>query len=261
MAESPNDSDGTPSQEVGITEPESLSLWSVSPETWCDLSQDGREKLLRADPAGLLEFWISYFEAWSTQDLGDEEEAFSPIVLSAGLGVDGADDLLDVIKGFELSDRVDQVRDEFEGLVDECVDWITEYIPIRPEQFQLSPGNFSIENNPSNLAKLEQANPLQIWSVGWGDVPYIMGGFNPSSDPFRVPNYFITEKPHVLDGEFVCLLGLRVTCLLCEGKGQSEEGVGCLACEEGGQFTADVEEVAFRRARKMLPEQLGNVMT
>jgi hypothetical protein len=151
VAESPNDLGGTPSQEVGITDLESLTLWSVSPETWCDLSQDGREKLLRADPAGLLEFWISYFQAWSTQDLGDEEEAFSPIVLSAGLGVDGADDLLDVIKGFELSDRVDQVRDEFEGLVDECVDWITEYIPIRPEQFQLSQAIFRLKTIPAIL--------------------------------------------------------------------------------------------------------------
>jgi hypothetical protein len=228
---------------------ESLSLWSVSPETWRDLSQDGREKLLRANPTSLLDFWRNYFEGWSTRDLGNQQEAFSPIVLAAELGVDGAQHLLDVVGGFQLSVRVDQVREEFEGLVDECVDWITEYIPIRPEQFRLSPGNFSIENNPSNLAKLEEAAPLPIWSVGWGDVPYLMGGFNPSADPFRVPNYFITDQPHVLDGEFVCLLGLRVTCLLCEGEGQSQEGVGCPACEEGGQFTADVAEVAFRRAQ------------
>ena len=228
---------------------ESLSLWSVSPETWRDLSQDGREKLLRANPTSLLDFWRNYFEGWSTRDLGNQQEAFSPIVLAAELGVDGAQHLLDVVGGFQLSVRVDQVREEFEGLVDECVDWITEYIPIRPEQFRLSPGNFSIENNPSNLAKLEEAAPLPIWSVGWGDGPYLMGGFNPSADPFRVPNYFITDQPHVLDGEFVCLLGLRVTCLLCEGEGQSQEGVGCPACEEGGQFTADVAEVAFRRAQ------------
>ena len=232
-----------------MAEIESLNLWSVSPETWCDLSQEVREKLLRANPTSLLGFWRNYFEGWSTRDLGNEHEAFSPVVLAADLGVDGAQDLLDLVGGFQLSVRVDQVRREFEGLVDECVDWVTEYIPIRPEQFRLSPGSFWIENNPSNLSKLKEVDPRHTWSVRWGDVLYLMGGFEPSADPFRVPNYFITDQPHVLDGEFVCLLGLRVTCLLCEGDGESPDGVGCPACEEGGQFTADVADLGFRRAQ------------
>jgi len=258
--ESPEDSGGAHEQKVGITDLESLSLWIVSPETWCDLSPESREKLLLADPAGCLNGWWSYFQAWSTQDLGDEEEAVAPLVLAIRLGIEGAEDLLELVEKFELSDRVDEVRDEFEGLVDECVDWITSKIPIRPEGFQLSPGNFSIENNPENRAKLDKIDPHHIWSVGWGDVPYLMEWFNPSSDPFKVPEYYVTDQPHVSGGDFVCLLGLQVTCLLCDGEGRSEEGVGCPACEEEGRFSIEVTNAAFRRAQELLPVSLRNLM-
>jgi hypothetical protein len=259
--ESREDSGGAGEQKVGITDLESLSLWRVSPETWCDLSPESRETLLLADPAGLLNFWRSYFQAWSTQDLGDEEEAFAPLVLAIRLGIEGAEDLLELVEKFEPSDRVDDTRDSFEELVEELVDWITSNIPVRHEAFGLAPDNFSIENNPENRAKLEKIDPHHIWSVGWGDVPYLVEWFNPSSDPFRVPEYYVTDQPHVSSGDYVCNLELRVTCLLCDGEGQSEDGEGCPACEEGGEFVVNGEAIAFKRALDLLPQSLRSLMS
>lgn len=260
--ESPEDPSGARAQKVGITDLESLApMWRIDFEIWCDLSEESREKLILADPAGLLNFWRRYFETWSTQDLGDEEEAFTPIALAIKLGIEGAEDLLELVEKFELSDRVADTRDSFEELVDELVDWITSNIPVRPDGFGLYPGDFFIENNPENRSKLEAIDPHHVWHEYWGDVPYLVAGFNSTSDPFKVPGYYVTDQPHVGEDDYVGSLQLRVTCLLCDGEGESEAGEGCPACEEGREIVVSGEAIAFKRALALLPQSLRTMMS
>jgi len=238
---------------------ESAKSWEVARE-WHNLDETYRERYLLSHPSRLLDFWREYFEVWSTQDLGDEEEAFSPLVLGAKLGIEGADELLELVESFELSDRLDDTRSDFEFVVDEVVEWITEHIPVRPEGFGLPTGSYSIDNDPDNLALLKGMDKYHVWSVRWADVPCLVESFYASTDPFSIPNFYVTDHPHVDSGDFVCDLAFRLSCLLCDGEGESEEGAGCPACEEGGSTVVDVTEVAFRRGRDLLSPSLRVLM-
>ena len=229
----------------------------VDGSLWQDLSEQEQiielNKVLHSHPFGLLGFWREYFQAWSIQDLGAADQAFAPLYSAAKLGLEGASDHIKLVEAFHLSDGIGESRNDFAALVEELESWVTEFIPIQPEGFGLSQGNYLIENNEHNLAKLRKLNAEHIWTSSWLDVSVLVDEFVDLRDNFSVSGFFVTTQPHDSNIGPYCDLECRITCLLCDGSGESS-GFECPACQGGGEFIASGLSLALSRGIASLAE-------
>lgn len=221
---------------------------------WPEATERFHREIVFRNSTSLESFWREYFECWSTQEAFADRGPFEPLELAAEIEVEGAAELLSRAYEFVPSERLEETRDSYSVTQSEFTSWILDYIPVVPDGVEHWLG-FTIDNTDKNRSKLRQLDPNHIWTIIWGDVPWLTEGFSDDDDQFRVLSFFVTDQPHGGEGfgNFVCDLALRVTCVLCDGDAISDKGRECPACEGQGEVVVSVEHGAIRDARKQIP--------
>ena len=219
---------------------------------WHEVTDSFRREFIAHKLPGIEYVWRDYFGCWSTQESFDSYGPFEPLEIAAELDNPRAKELLAQVAEFSISDDLIDTRRDFSLLQDVFVDWIVDYIPIVPSGLDMWFG-FQIDNTEENRAKLREMDPYHIWTVVWGNVVYLVEDFWDLED---AQGYFMTQVPHEANGSSVCDLCQEITCLLCSGEAESDQGTECPACENVGQITVDATISSMLIARKEIPPSI-----
>lgn len=219
---------------------------------WPELGEAERQSALKRYSSDIEFLWREYFLTWSTRRNFSAEKPFGPLELGVELGIPRSGELMREMGAFEVSGSVEQNRERYESCVEEFTTWIAEYLPAIPDGIVPTKA-FFLENNPANRETLRSIDSRYIWSVVWGDVPYLAAKFVDSDDLFTVTEFVVTERAHGSTESSGCDLALRVNCALCGGVGSSEKGNACPACEEEGEIVVPVDDDGSERAERLIP--------